>query len=140
MNDIEQLLEESSNSLIACDDVVALENLRVHYMGKKGLFTERLKSLGKLSAEERPQAGQAINAAKKAFQQQLEARKTELEQVAIQLKLAAEKIDVTLPGRGLEPGGLHPVTITMRRIAKLFEGMGFEVAEDLPPIDISGLK
>jgi len=129
LSDIEQLLEEATSSLATCDDVAALDDLRVHYLGKKGLFTERLKSLGKLSAEERPKAGQAINAAKRDFQQQLEARKKELEQAATQLKLAAERIDVTLPGRGLEPGGLHPVTITMRRIAKLFEGMGFEVAE-----------
>ena len=129
MNDIEQLLEEASSSLATCNDVAALDDLRVQYLGKKGLFTERLKSLGKLSAEERPKAGQAINAAKRDFQQQLETRKSELEKAATQLKLAAETIDVTLPGRGLEPGGLHPVTITMRRIAKLFEGMGFEVAE-----------
>ena len=129
MSDIEQLLQEATSSLSACDDVKALDELRVQYLGKKGLFTEQLKSLGKLSAEERPKAGQAINAAKKAFQQQLESRKVELEQAAIQAQLAAETIDVTLPGRGLEPGGLHPVTITMRRIASLFEGMGFEVAE-----------
>jgi phenylalanyl-tRNA synthetase alpha chain len=129
VNDIEQLLEEASSSLATCNDVAALDELRVRYLGKKGLFTERLKSLGKLSAEERPKAGQAINAAKRDFQQQLETRKSELEKAATQLKLAAERIDVTLPGRGLEPGGLHPVTITMRRIAKLFEGMGFEVAE-----------
>jgi phenylalanyl-tRNA synthetase alpha chain len=129
MNDIEQLLEEASSALATCNDVAALDDLRVQYLGKKGLFTERLKSLGKLSAEERPKAGQAINAAKRDFQQQLETRKSELEEAATQLKLAAETIDVTLSGRGLEPGGLHPVTITMRRIAKLFEGMGFEVAE-----------
>ena len=129
MNDIEQLLEEASSALATCNDVAALDDLRVQYLGKKGLFTERLKSLGKLSAEERPKAGQAINAAKRGFQQQLETRKSELEEAATQLKLAAETIDVTLSGRGLEPGGLHPVTITMRRIAKLFEGMGFEVAE-----------
>jgi phenylalanyl-tRNA synthetase alpha chain len=129
LNDIKQLLEEATSALAVCDDAAALDDLRVQYLGKKGLFTERLKSLGKLSAEERPKAGQAINAAKRSFQEQLEARKSELEQTAIQAKLAAETIDVTLPGRGLEPGGLHPVTITMRRIARLFEGMGFEVAE-----------
>jgi len=129
LSDIEQLLEEAGSSLAACNDVAALDELRVQYLGKKGLFTERLKSLGKLSAEERPKAGQAINAAKRSFQQQLEERKAQLEQAAIQAQLVAETVDVTLPGRGLEPGGLHPVTITMRRIASLFEGMGFEVAE-----------
>ena len=129
MSDVEKLLEEASSSLLVCKDIAALDNLRVHYLGKKGLFTERLKALGKLAEEQRPRAGQLINVAKKDFQQQLESRKSELEQAVIQVKLAAEKIDVTLPGRGLEPGGLHPVTITMRRIEELFESMGFEVSE-----------
>ena len=71
MSDIKQLLEEASGSLVACDSIAALEELRVHYLGKKGLFTERLKSLGKLPADERPQAGQVINAGKREFQQAL---------------------------------------------------------------------
>jgi phenylalanyl-tRNA synthetase alpha chain len=129
LSDIEQLLNEATSALDACTDVRALDDLRVQYLGKKGLFTEQLKSLGKLSAEERPKAGQAINSAKKTFQQQLESRKAELENAVIEARLAAEKIDVTLPGRGLESGGLHPVTLTMRRISRLFEGMGFQVAE-----------
>jgi len=83
LSDIEQLLEEAGSSLAACNDVAALDELRVQYLGKKGLFTERLKSLGKLSAEERPKAGQAINAAKRSFQQQLEERKSELEQATV---------------------------------------------------------
>lgn len=129
MEDIKNLLSDALNALQSCEDMNALEELRVQYLGKKGQFTERLKSLGSLPPEEKPKAGQAINQAKREFQQQLEERRASLEAAAIEAKLAAERIDVTLPGRGLPTGGLHPVTITMRRIASLFEGMGFQVAE-----------
>lgn len=129
MEDIDNLLSEALARLNDCNDLAKLDELRVQYLGKKGQFTERLKSLGSLSPEEKPKAGQAINAAKRDFQQQLEAKKDQLQQSAIEAKLAAEKIDVTLPGRGMVGGGLHPVTITMRRIASLFEGMGFHVEE-----------
>lgn len=129
MSEIEQLLDEACNALSKCDSIAALEDIRVHYLGRKGLFTEQLQSLGKLPAQERPGAGQVINQAKREFQSKLEARSEELQQAEIQARLKAETIDVTLPGRGLPPGGLHPVTITTRRIIKLFEGVGFEVAE-----------
>ena len=100
MSNIEKLLEEATSALTACDDIRALDDLRVQYLGKKGLFTEQLKSLGKLSAEERPQAGQAINAAKKQFQQLLESRKAELEGAAIEAKLAAETVEEAAPRVG----------------------------------------
>jgi phenylalanyl-tRNA synthetase alpha chain len=129
VNDIEQLLEQAFSALDACQDLQSLDQLRVDYLGKKGAFTQHLKSLGSLPAEERPKAGQAINAAKQQFQARLEAHKKELEDKAINDRLQAEKIDVTLPGRGLHPGGIHPVSLTMRRISHLFDGMGFEVAE-----------
>ena len=129
MSEINQLLNQAIAALHSCESATALEDLRVHYLGKKGLFTEQLKSLGKLPADERPQAGQVINQAKRNFQARLEQRKIELDELALQQQLEKEKIDVTLPGSGLQPGGVHPVTITMRRICELFEGMGFEVAE-----------
>lgn len=129
MSEIEQLFEEASSLLTKCNSLAALDELRIQYLGKKGLFTERLKSLGKLSAEERPKAGQIINTVKQSFQKQLEMRKLELEQAVMYDRLKSESIDVTLPGRGLAPGGLHPVTTTIRRISSLFEGMGFEVVE-----------
>jgi phenylalanyl-tRNA synthetase alpha chain len=103
--------------------------VRVQYLGKKGLLTEQLKQLGKLPAEERPQAGQAINVAKKQVQQAIEARKEALQNAALAEALASERIDVTLPGRGHGAGGLHPVTRTLQRIEQLFSSMGFESAE-----------
>ena len=129
MNEIDQLLSDASTALNDCQDISAVEDLRVRYIGKKGIFTEQLKSLGSLPSEQRPKAGQAINAAKREFQKKLEARQSELTQAGIQLKLQAEKIDVTLPGRGHQSGGIHPITLTMRRIIRLFETIGFGVVE-----------
>ena len=106
-----------------------LETFRIAYLGKKGLLTEQLKQLGKLPAEQRPQAGQAINAAKKLLQETIDTRKLELQRLALEEQLVAERIDVTLPGRGQHNGGLHPVTRTMQRIEAFFASAGFEVAE-----------
>src|SRR5690606_14159839 len=86
-----------------------LDQVRVDYMGKKGHLTEQLKSLGKLSAEERPAAGQAINQAKQEVQQAINAKNDALKQAELAEKLAAEQVDVTLPGRTVMTGGLHPV-------------------------------
>ena len=106
-----------------------LEQLRVEYLGKKGALTALLKTLGGLSAEERPKAGALINAVKKELSEVLNARKAQLEQAVLQQKLEAEKIDVTLPGRGVDMGGLHPITRTIQRVEDFFTGMGFSVAE-----------
>ena len=129
MQDLEQLLADSLAAVADCEDLPALEALRVRYLGKKGRLTERLKALGALPPEERPEAGRVINAAKRDLQQRLEARKSELRHAAIDAQLAAEAIDVTLPGRSLPTGGLHPVTITTRRVTGLFEHMGFRVSQ-----------
>jgi phenylalanyl-tRNA synthetase alpha chain len=106
----------------------ALEEVRVRLLGKKGLLTEQLKALGKLPAAERPAAGQAINDAKAAIQSALEARRALLEEEALRAEVARGAIDVTLPGRGQEPGSLHPVTRTRLRIERIFMQAGFEVA------------
>ena len=127
--DLEQVLKEAEAAVEAAADLRALDEVRVRYLGKSGVFTEQLKQLGKLPKEERPAAGQAINKAKQALQQAIEARREALEQAALAQRLAAERIDVTLPGRGLRRGGLHPVTRTMRRIQEIFGGAGFQVAE-----------
>ena len=129
MSDLDELLQTASNEIEATSDLKALEELRVHYLGKKGLVTEQLKSLGKLSAEERPAAGQRINEVKQAIQASLEQRSAFLEEAATAEKLKSEAIDVTLPGRTASVGTLHPVTITLRRIEKLFQRHGFEVAD-----------
>nr|WP_234418610.1 phenylalanine--tRNA ligase subunit alpha [Dongshaea marina] len=109
-------------------DSQALEDIRVHYMGKKGVLTDQLKQLGKLPPEERREAGQVINQAKQQVQQAIHARREALQQEALNQKLASETIDVTLPGRRLENGGLHPVTRTIERISSFFGELGFSVA------------
>nr|WP_301288365.1 phenylalanine--tRNA ligase subunit alpha [Natronospira proteinivora] len=131
---MERLSREAEQAVDAADDLRALDDIRVRYLGKKGELTALLKSLGKLPAEERPAAGQAINRAKQAIQSRLEARKAELEKVAIEARLEKEAVDVTLPGRGQQRGGLHPVTRTLERIESIFRQAGFNV-EDGPEIE-----
>jgi phenylalanyl-tRNA synthetase alpha chain len=116
-------------ALAQAGDPGAVEQLRVQYLGKKGVLTERLKQLGQLPPEQRRQAGQTINDAKQEIQQAIEARKATLLAAQLDARLQAEAIDVTLPGRGQRPGGLHPISRTLARIADLFGGVGFRVAE-----------
>ena len=130
LNDsLTSLVERAQAEIGRSDDLAALDAVRVAYLGKKGELTEQLKGLGKLSAEERPKAGAAINQAKQAVQAALEARKEALEDAALAEQLKAEAVDVTLPGRGQSGGSLHPVTRTLRRIETIFAGAGFSVAE-----------
>lgn len=126
--ELEQVLSEAQAAVEAAADLRTLDEVRVRYLGKSGVFTEQLKALGRLPKEERPAAGQEINKAKQALQQAIEARKGALESAALAERLSAERIDVTLPGRGNGNGGLHPVTRTMQRIQQIFGGAGFEVA------------
>ena len=128
-NDLDDLLHQARDAIGAAVDLRALDEVRVQYLGKSGEFTARLKQLGKLPAEERKAAGQQINQAKQAFQHAFEARKAELEAAELAKRLASERIDVTLPGRDVASGGLHPVTRTMQRIQAFFASAGFEVAE-----------
>lgn len=106
-----------------------LEQVRIDYMGKKGLLTEQLKSLGTLSAEQRPAAGQLINEAKQQVQDCINARNDELKAAELLSKLAAEQIDVSLPGRRAQVGGFHPVSKTIQRIEAFFGDLGFRVVE-----------
>ncbi|MEL0088364.1 MAG: phenylalanine--tRNA ligase subunit alpha, partial [Halieaceae bacterium] len=106
-----------------------LEQLRVDYLGKKGQLTGILKNLGTLSPEDRPKAGALINEVKQELTSLLNARKDDLEQQALAEKLAAERVDVTLPGRRVDAGGLHPITRTIQRVEDFFAGMGFDVVE-----------
>ena len=109
--------------------MVALDAVRVAYLGKKGELTAQLKNLGQLPAEERPAAGQAINRVKVQIQELLETRKAALSDLAIASRLENETVDISLPGRRSGSGGLHPVTLTMNRIDKMFGKLGFDVAE-----------
>jgi phenylalanyl-tRNA synthetase alpha chain len=129
MENLDVLVSQALEAVSHTDDVNALEQLRVHYLGKKGELTQVMKTLGSLSAEERPQAGALINAAKDQVQDALNSRKETLEQVALSAKLAAEKIDVTLSGRGQTSGGLHPVTRTLERVEQFFTRIGYGIAE-----------
>jgi phenylalanyl-tRNA synthetase alpha chain len=122
------ILEQALAELAQVGDLAALDQTRVKYLGKKGLLTELLKGLGRLSADERPAAGGAINHAKQALSDALSARRLELEDVAV-MRDAAAHLDVTLPGRGRHFGGLHPVTLALRRVEALFGSAGFEVVE-----------
>ncbi len=127
--DLDQVLNDAQSAVSGAADLRGLDDVRVQYLGKSGVFTEQLKQLGKLPKEDRREAGQSINKAKQTLQKAIEARKTELETLALAQRLAAERVDVSLPGRGTSPGGLHPVTRTMQRIQSIFAGAGFEVAE-----------
>ncbi|EAR60289.1 phenylalanine--tRNA ligase subunit alpha [Neptuniibacter caesariensis] len=129
MENIQSLLSAGAEAVAKATSTQELDEVRVQYLGKKGELTALLKGLGKLTPEERPQAGAKINEAKQALQEKINARKTELESAALEAKLAAETIDVTLPGRGQELGGLHPVTKTMERIEEFFASIGYTVEE-----------
>jgi phenylalanyl-tRNA synthetase alpha chain len=129
MKEISQVLEQAEADVDAAGDLKSLEAVRVAYLGKKGVLTERLKALGKLPPGERPQAGQVINEAKQRLQEKLGARKQALEDAQFSARLAEAQIDVTLPGRGYGNGSLHPVTRTLLEIERLFTGVGFEVAD-----------
>ena len=129
MENLDVLVSQALEAVSHTDDVNALEQLRVHYLGKKGELTQVMKTLGNLSAEERPQAGALINAAKDKVQEALNSRKATLEGAALSAKLAAERIDVTLPGRGQTSGGLHPVTRTLERVEQFFTRIGYGIAE-----------
>ena len=129
MADTGSLLAEALEAIENSSDEKSLEGLRVHYLGKKSSLTALLKNLGQLPPEERPAAGESINKAKREVQEAIEARKLTLAQASLEAQLAAESIDVTLPGRRQSQGGLHPVTMTIDRITSIFESAGYDVAE-----------
>ena len=127
MIELEQIAREAAAAIAAATELSALDDLRVEYLGKKGRLTGLLKSLGSLSNDERPAAGAKINDVKQALQNQINEHKERLERSALDSKLATETIDVTLPGRAEEIGGLHPVTRTMERIQEFFTRIGYDV-------------
>lgn len=127
MENLENLVSEALQKVEQAEDVKALDQVRVDYLGKKGALTAQLKNLGQLSAEERPAAGAKINEAKQQVEAVLREKKESLENAALEAKLAAESIDVTLPGRGQQRGGLHPVTRTLQRMQSFFKNAGYNV-------------
>ena len=128
MVNLQHLIAESQIDFIACADMPALENAKAKYLGKTGALTDALKGLGKLSNEERPSAGAAINMVKQAIEAALNARREAILDAAQAQQLASESLDVTLPARAQSQGALHPVTLTLQRIEQLFHSIGFDVA------------
>jgi phenylalanyl-tRNA synthetase alpha chain len=128
MLDTVSLVESALSAITDSSDEKSLDLLRVEYLGKKGSLTELLKGLGKLPPEERPQAGEHINIAKRQVQAALDARRKDLVQDALRSQLARESVDVTLPGRRQSGAGLHPVSRTIERIQGIFEDAGYKVA------------
>ncbi|WP_374605052.1 phenylalanine--tRNA ligase subunit alpha [Niveibacterium sp.] len=129
MDHLQRLVEQAIADFGAASDANSLEQAKATYLGKSGSLTDLLKGLGKMDPEARREAGAAINRAKVAVEQALEARREALREAALAEQLAAEALDVTLPGRGQGSGGLHPVTRTLDRIEQLFASIGFEVAD-----------
>ncbi|MFA5172510.1 MAG: phenylalanine--tRNA ligase subunit alpha [Sulfuriferula sp.] len=129
MKNLEQIVASAVQDFAAVTQAAELEQVKARYLGKTGLMTEQMKSLGKLPAEQRPAAGSLINQAKEQIQAALESRRALMREAELAEKLAAETLDVTLPGRGLAVGGLHPVTRTLARIETLFRSIGFDVAQ-----------
>ena len=127
--DIEGTLDNAKKRVMVSDNLRDLEDIRVDFLGKKGALTSMLKTLGNLSPAERPAAGAKVNEAKATLQNLIEGRKTILLNEELEEKLKTENIDVTLDGRGLEEGGLHPVSIARHRIEDIFVGAGYEVVD-----------
>ena len=129
MQVIDSIIRDALAAFATISDADALEQTKARYLGKSGLLTQQLKGLGKLSVTERPAVGARINAAKDVLEQALNARRAHIQNIKLEAKLKQESLDVTLPGRGSELGGLHPVSRTLERVEQIFHSLGFEVAD-----------
>lgn len=126
---LEQLKKEALEELSNIGNSQLVQDLRVKYLGKKGRLTEILRGMGKLSGEERPIIGQLANTVRENIEQKLEEVKAAIEKKEIEAKLQQESIDVTLPGRPLQVGNRHPLTLVIEEIEDVFLGLGFTIAE-----------
>jgi phenylalanyl-tRNA synthetase alpha chain len=129
MQDLDALVKDALAVFEQASDANVLEQVKARYLGKSGMLTEQLKGLGKLPAAERPAMGARINAAKHALEAALDARREHMRELTLDAALREESLDVTLPGRGSAPGGLHPVSRTLERVEQIFHSLGFEVAD-----------
>jgi phenylalanyl-tRNA synthetase alpha chain len=127
--DSQSLIEDARRQLAQAADTASLANAKARFLGKEGLLTARMKSLGKLAPTERAAAGKALNDVKQVIEALVDERQGALEQSALDAQLEEEAIDVTLPGRGTGSGGLHPVTLTIERVEAIFRSIGFDVAD-----------
>ncbi|HMM47642.1 MAG TPA: phenylalanine--tRNA ligase subunit alpha [Thiobacillaceae bacterium] len=128
MRNPNEIVAEALAAIQGASDLPALEQVKAGYLGRSGQLTGLLKSLGAMPADQRKTASARINEAKQAVEAALRMRREALENADIERQLAAETLDVTLPGRGLARGGLHPVSMTLTRIETLFHSIGFQVA------------
>ena len=127
--ELADIVKEATAEFARVADPAQLEQAKARYLGKSGSVTELLKGLGKLAPEDKRSRGAAINNAKEQIEAALNERRDQLKSAALETQLAAEALDVTLPGRGRRRGGLHPVSRTLERIEQLFRSIGFEVAD-----------
>ena len=126
---LKSLKAEAIQAFSAAENLNALNELRVEYLGKKGSLTTILRGLGALRPEDRPKVGQMVNEVRAELESMLNNKNNELKAIELAARLKAEKIDVTLPGRINQVGHLHPLTLTLNRIKSIFMQMGFSVAE-----------
>ena len=129
MQNLDDIVVRALAQFSAAADPSALENAKAGFLGKSGELTALLKTLGKLAPEERKAAGAGINVAKERLETALEARRAALAEAKMEARLAEEALDVTLPGRGRTPGGIHPVIRTWQRVEEIFRSIGFDVAD-----------
>ena len=129
MQDVDAIVNEALAAFAGAADAVELDQAKARYLGRAGALTQVLKGLSRLPAAERPAFGSRVNAAKEKLETALEENRARIESRKLEARLLEEALDVTLPGKGLAVGGIHPVTRTMERIEELFRSMGFEVAD-----------
>lgn len=132
---LENIRDEAIENIAQVKNLEELETLRLKYLGKKGELTNVLRGMGKLSAEERPIIGQLANEVRNLMQAQLDEHKGQLEGKLLEEKLKLETIDVTMPGKKVDRGNLHPLTSVQNEIVDIFIGMGFQVVEG-PDIEL----
>lgn len=129
MNEFDSLVASAAERFAAAGTPADLENAKAQFLGKAGHITALMKGLAQLAAEQKKSRGAAINQAKQAIEAALDARRQALDQAQLQQQLAAQALDVSLPGRQRGQGGLHPVSLTMERIEGFFRSIGFDVAD-----------
>ena len=129
MNDLEKLVEEARARFDAVADEAGLADAKAAFLGKSGALTALLKGLASLTGAEKAERGKALNQVKQRIEAQLNARIEAIRAERLAQRLASERLDVSLPGRGAATGGLHPVTLTIERVEQIFRSIGFDVAD-----------
>src|SRR5688572_18177990 len=128
-NDLDSIVDSARQAFAQAATPADLENAKAQYVGKSGRITELMKGLAALSVDEKKSRGAAINQAKQAIEAALAERRQALADAELEQQLKAEALDVSLPGRVREPGGLHPIMLTQERVERIFGSMGFDVAD-----------